>query len=93
MQKARMAVSGTSESLGLFWWSKIIQPARFSILFGGNFYKQQQVLGKLLNTMKWSTFCLGFCVSFIHVHTILSFAAPDPTTLKKGKKFKLECNQ
>jgi len=30
----------------------------FSQLFGGNFCEQKLVLGKLLNTVKWSTFCV-----------------------------------
>ena len=44
----------------------LFQPA---ILFGGNFYKQPLVLGKLLNTVKWSI----FCVSFIYALTILGW--------------------
>ena len=39
----------------------------FYKLFGGNFCEQQLMLGKLLNTVKWS----NFCVSFICVLTIL----------------------
>ena len=35
-----------------------VQQARFSILFGRNFYEQQLVIGKLLTTVKWSTFCV-----------------------------------
>ena len=38
----------------------------FYKLFGGNFCEQQLVLGKLLNTVKWST----SWVSFIRVLTI-----------------------
>ena len=40
--------------------------ASFQPLFGGKFCEQQLVLWKLLNTVKWST----FCVSFIRVLTI-----------------------
>ena len=47
--------------------TSLVQLTRFSIIFGRNFYKQQQVLGKLLKTVKWSV----FNVSFIHVLTIL----------------------
>ena len=47
----------------------LIQPARFSILISGNFYRQQLVLGKLSNILKWST----FCASFICVLTILGW--------------------
>ena len=43
------------------------QQAKFSILFSRNFCGQQLVPGRLSNTVKWST----FCVSFIHVLTIL----------------------
>jgi len=43
-----------------------VQAAYFSKLFGGNFCEQQLVLGKLLNTVKWFT----FCVSFIRMLTI-----------------------
>ena len=39
----------------------------FSISFGRNFCEQQLVLGKLSNTVKWST----FCVSFVPMLTIL----------------------
>ena len=45
------------------------QLARFSILFGMKFYKQQLVLGKPLSTVKWST----FCVSFMSVLTIFGW--------------------
>ena len=45
------------------------QPAKFLILFGMNFCEQQLVLGKLSNTVKWST----FCVSFICMLTILGW--------------------
>ena len=41
----------------------------FYKLFGGNFCEQPLVLGKLLNTMKWST----FWVSFIRVLTALGW--------------------
>ena len=47
--------------------TSLVQLARFPILFGGNFHKQQSVLGKLSNTVKWST----FSVSFICVLTTL----------------------
>ena len=46
-----------------------VQLANFSILFGRSFCEQQLVLGKLSNTVKWST----FCVSFVHMLTILSW--------------------
>jgi len=46
-----------------------VQLANFLILFGENFCEQQLVLGKLLNTVKWST----FCVSFIRLLTILDW--------------------
>ena len=49
--------------------TSFIQPARSFILFSGNFYKKQLLLGKLLNTAKWSI----FCVSFIHMLTILGW--------------------
>ena len=45
------------------------QPANFYKLFGGNFCEQQLMLGKLLNIVKWST----FCVSFIRMLTILGW--------------------
>ena len=38
-------------------------------LFGRNFCEQQLVLGKLLNTVKWST----FCVSFVRLLKILGW--------------------
>ena len=41
----------------------------FYKLFGGNFCEQPLVLGKLLTTVKWSTFCVGF----IRVITILGW--------------------
>ena len=41
----------------------------FCKLFGGKFCEQPLVLGKLLNTVKWST----FWVSFIRVLTILGW--------------------
>ena len=46
-----------------------VQPSNFYKLFGGNFCEQPLVLGKLLNTVKWST----FWVSFIRVLTILGW--------------------
>ena len=33
---------------------------QLAILFGGNFYKLQLVLRKLLSTVKWSIFCVNF---------------------------------
>ena len=47
----------------------LVQLAKFSILIGRNFYKQQLVLEKLSNTMKWFT----ICVSFIHVLKIFGW--------------------
>ena len=54
--------------------TSLILPRRFNHLFfyklfGGNFCEQPLVLGKLLNTVKWST----FWVSFIRVLTALGW--------------------
>ena len=49
--------------------NSFVQLAKSFILFGGNFYKQQLVLGKLSYTVKSST----FGVSFIPASTILGW--------------------
>ena len=43
--------------------------SHFLILFGRSFFEQQLVLGELLSTVKWST----FCASFISVLSILDW--------------------
>ena len=43
----------------------------FYKLFGGNFYEQQLVLGKLLSTVKWSTFSLRAHNPWLHGYSAL----------------------
>ena len=62
--------------------TSLVQPARFLSLFSGNFYKQQLPSARrLLNTVKWYTFC------------VISFACSQFLAGYGGlKSLKLSCN-